>query len=279
MTPAPGTRERGPARRLALLLLPLLLAGGPALAAPEFPALTGRVVDGAGLLSAAAEGRLERQLEAHEAQTSNQVVVVTLPSLQGYSIERFGVELGRHWQIGQAGRDNGALLIVAPKERKLRIEVGYGLEGELTDVLSRAIIENEITPRFKRGDYEAGITAGVEAMLKAIAGSYKAPARKTSKKRNSDEIVVIAAFGGFLFVFLLAFFLNYKYGAAPGQGRHKKHLDDDGQTWTYYDADRRSGSGWGSFGGGFGGGGFGGGGGGFSGGGGSFGGGGSSGSW
>ncbi len=275
MTPDPSSRKQAPASRLALLLLPLLLAAGPALAAPEFPALTGRVVDEAGLLSAAAEGRLERQLEAHEAQTSNQVVVVTLPSLQGYSIERFGVELGRHWQIGQAGRDNGALLIVAPKERKLRIEVGYGLEGELTDILSRAIIENEITPRFKRGNYEAGISAGVEAMLQAIAGSYKAPARKTSRRSSSDEIIVITAFGGFLFLFLLIFFLNYKYGAAPGQGRRKKHLDEDGQTWTYYDADRRSGSGWG----GFGGGGFGGGGGGFSGGGGSFGGGGSSGSW
>ena len=279
MTPAPDTRKRRLARRLALLLV-LPLAGGPALAAPEFPALTGRVVDGAGLLSAATEARLERQLEAHESRTSNQLVVVTLPSLQGYSIERFGVELGRHWQIGQAGRDNGALLIVAPKERKLRIEVGYGLEGELTDILSRAIIENEITPRFKRGDYEAGISAGVEAMLQAIAGSYKAPARKTPRQVNSDGIIVITAFGGFLFLFLLIFFLNYKYGAAPGQGRRKKHLDDDDQTWTYYDADRRSGSGWGSFGGGFGGsGGFGGGGGGFSGGGGSFGGGGSSGSW
>jgi uncharacterized protein len=265
---------RGPIGSGAQLLpLLFLLAAGPAWAAIEFPALTGRVVDGADLLSPSTEERLARQLEDHEKQTSNQVVVVTLPSLQDYPIERFGVELGRHWQIGQAGRDNGALLIVAPKERKVRIEVGYGLEGDLTDILSRSIIENEITPRFKQGDYEGGIAAGVEAMLQAIAGSYKAPKRKTSRSANSDGIIVLAALGGFLFLFLLLFFMNYKYGSAPGQGRRKKHVDDDGQSWTYrYDSHRRHG------GGGWGGGGFGGGGG-FSGGGGSFGGGGSSGSW
>ena len=255
----------------------LLLAAVPASAAPEFPALTGRVVDGADLLSAAAEARLTRQLEDHEEQTSNQVVVVTLPSLQGYTIERFGVELGRHWQIGQAGRDNGALLIVAPKERKLRIEVGYGLEGDLTDILSRSIIEYEITPRFKRGDFEAGIEAGVDAMLLAIQGSYRAPTREAPRTANPDGFIVVVALSGFLFVFLLLFFMNYTYRATAGQGRRKRYVDDDGQVWTY-DGDRRRGRrSWGGRG--FSSGGFSGGGGGFSGGGGSFGGGGSSGSW
>ena len=255
-----------------LLPLLLVLAAGPALAAPDFPALTGRVVDDAGLLSASTETRLVRQLEDHENRTSNQVVVVTLPSLQGYTIERFGVELGRHWQIGQAGRDNGALLIVAPQERKVRIEVGYGLEGDLTDILSRAIIENEITPRFKRGDYEAGVEAGVGAMLLAIQGSYKAPERKASRTADVSGRLVLLVFGGFLIVFLTQVFLAYKQRSVPApKNRRKRKIRDD-------DDDDDDGWGWTFGGGGYGGGSFGGGGG-FSGGGGSFGGGGASGSW
>ena len=125
---------RNPIGRAAPLLpLLLALAAGPALAAPEFPALTGRVVDGANLLTAEAEARLARQLESHETETSNQVVVVTLPSLQGYTIERFGVELGRHWQIGQAEHDNGALLIVLEKLAELCN--GVGIDGQSNSIM------------------------------------------------------------------------------------------------------------------------------------------------
>ena len=99
-------------------------------------------------------------LAAHERATGQQVVVVTLDSLQGYSIEDYGYQLGRHWGIGQKGKNNGALLIVAPKEHKVRIEVGYGLEGTLTDATSRTIIQNYILPSFKRGDYNAGVVGG-----------------------------------------------------------------------------------------------------------------------
>ena len=110
-------------------------------------------------------------LAEHERATGEQVVVVTLDSLQGYSIEDYGYQLGRHWGIGQKGTNTGALLIVAPRERKVRIEVGYGLEGELTDAISRTIIDNYILPSFKRGDYNAGVLAGTRSILQVLGGN------------------------------------------------------------------------------------------------------------
>jgi uncharacterized protein len=231
----------------------LMLVAMAVLAAPKFPELTGRVVDGAGLLSGTARAALDEKLAAHEAQTTNQVVVVTLTSLQGYDIADFGYQLGRHWQIGQKDRNNGVLLIVAPQERKVRIEVGYGLEGSLTDVLSHDIIQSRILPHFRQGNYEAGIVAGVDAILKAIEGTYEpAPARSDSKRRTGVIVVLVMIF---LFVMLV---LGTVGAGARHYGGRRSH-------WGGYSS------------GGFSGGGFGGGG--FSGGGGSFGGGGASGGW
>src|SRR3546814_1314923 len=128
----------------AVLLLVVVASAaglaGQALAALEFPRLTSRVVDNADLLSAEQERRLVAQLRSHEEASSNQLVVVTLPSLQGTAIDDFGYKLGRHWGIGQQGREEGVLLIVAPNERKVRIEVGYGLEGDLRDATANAKI-------------------------------------------------------------------------------------------------------------------------------------------
>ncbi|MBD3671618.1 MAG: TPM domain-containing protein, partial [Gammaproteobacteria bacterium] len=167
--------------RLALLLLlPQLLW-----AAPTFPELTGRVVDQAGLLSPEAEQALVQRLAGHEQASGNQVVVVTLDSLQGQAIEQFGYQLGRHWGIGQADEDNGVLLIVAPKERKVRIEVGYGLEGRLTDAISHQIIQRQIFPAFKQENYEAGILAGTGAILDALGGDYVAPTQ--TPRQTADE--------------------------------------------------------------------------------------------
>ena len=154
---------------LAGLVLPASLARA---AEPEFPQLTGRVVDDAGLLNEGDRQELDRALAAFEKQTGDQIVVATLKSLQGLPIEDYGYQLGRHWGIGQKGKDNGALLIVAPEEHDVRIEVGYGLEGELTDARSRTIIESEILPRFKAGDFPAGIKAGVAAMIQTLGGTY-----------------------------------------------------------------------------------------------------------
>ena len=160
--------------RVLFLVFTWLIADPTFAAAPDFPALTGRIVDEAGILSAQVESELVAQLAAHEQSTSNQIVVVTLKSLRGYDISDYGVQLGRHWGIGQKGKNNGALLIVAPAERKLRIEVGYGLEGALTDALTRDIIERVIKPPFRQQNYEQGVRAGVGAMLAALSG--EAPA-------------------------------------------------------------------------------------------------------
>jgi uncharacterized protein len=166
------------------LLLLLWLCTGNALAALDFPSLTGRVVDNAGLLPEGVQQQLQQQLEQHEQETSNQLVVVTLPSLQGYAIDDYGYQLGRHWGIGQAGRDNGVLLIVAPNERQVRIEVGYGLEGVLTDARSHAIIQDVILPEFRDNHYEAGIVKGVDAILGTLQGTYEPVARKPAVDHN-----------------------------------------------------------------------------------------------
>ena len=154
----------------ALSGLCLLFWAMLAFAQPSVPALTGRVVDRAELLDATQEAELSRLLADHEQATGDQLVVVTLPDLGGRSIEETGLTLGREWGIGQQGRDNGALLIVAQAERRIRIEVGYGLEDRLTDAQSALIIHNLIAPAFRQGDFAGGIRAGVEGMIQVIGG-------------------------------------------------------------------------------------------------------------
>lgn len=139
-------------------------------AAPDFPALTGRVVDNAQMIDPPVRAQLSQQLQTLEQTTGAQVVVVTVPDLQGLPIEDFGFQLGRHWGIGQKGKDNGALLIVARDERQLRIEVGYGLEGVLTDAQSWVIINQVIAPAFKAGNFTKGISDGVAAMVQVVGG-------------------------------------------------------------------------------------------------------------
>ena len=136
--------------------------------APEFPTLTGRVVDEVGALSPAASERLTAELAAHEKRTGQQVVVAVVKSLQGRAVEEYGYQLGRSWGIGQKGTNTGAILLVAPNDRKIRIEVGYGLEGQLTDALCAIIINQVILPRFRTGDMEDGVVAGTEEILRAL---------------------------------------------------------------------------------------------------------------
>ncbi|WP_019410196.1 TPM domain-containing protein [Pseudomonas psychrophila] len=243
--------------RLGLgLLLWLFIATAQAL---TFPTLSGRVVDDGQMLDPATRQQLTQQLEAHEKATGEQVVVVTVPNLQGEPIEDFGYQLGRAWGIGKKDENNGALLIVARDDRKLRIEVGYGLEDRLTDAQSSVIINQVITPAFKTGNFSQGIRDGVTAMLQVLGGAPLAePAYASGQGGENDFMaehpgVVLLLFLVFIVVVAACQFLGIC----------------------------NSGGGGGSRSGGFGGGGFGGGGGGggFRGGGGSFGGGGASGGW
>ncbi len=160
-----GRRRRA---SLALLFFAfVLLAAVPAVAL-VLPTLSGRVVDEANILDPAMRAALTQKLAELEAKTTDQLVVVTLRSLQGTSIEDFGVELGRRWRVGQGDKNNGVLLIVAPSECKVRIEVGYGLEGTLTDAVSKLIIENAIVPRFRANDIPGGITRGVDDIVSVL---------------------------------------------------------------------------------------------------------------
>lgn len=243
--------------RIAAACAALLVLVGAALAAPEFPQLSGRVVDGAGLLDTGTKTSLTEKLKALEDQTTDQVVVVTLKSLQGETIEEYGYQLGRHWAIGQKGKNNGALLIVAVKERKVRIEVGYGLEATLTDALTNVIINSAIVPRFKAGDFPGGIVAGTTDIITALTGGRETLMARQPAAENYQDIVDT------IFTIIIILIIIYHiYMVFSGRS---SMLGGSGST--------RSG-GWSS-----GGGGWSGGGGGFSGGGGSFGGGGSSGSW
>lgn len=188
-------RQKGGLHAIGALLL-LLICTSPLLAAPDFPKLSGRVVDEANLLDRAAEARLTARLAAYEEAGGNQVVVVTVPNLGGYSIEEYGYQLGRHWGIGQKGEDNGVLLIVAQDERQVRIEVGYGLEGELTDALAANIIHAVILPRFRSGDYSAGIEEGAMAVMDALGGSYAMQERPRADHDRAPPWVYLLFFAG-----------------------------------------------------------------------------------
>lgn len=187
---------------IALLLLPGLAR------AQTFPQLTGPVVDQADIIPNDVEARLADKLTALKAQSQRELVVVTLPDLQGYEISDYGYQLGRHWQLGTKDKNEGAMLIIAPKERKLRIEVGYGLEPVLTDGLSSLIINQQIVPRFKAGDMPGGIEAGTDAIIKQLtlpadqAAQIAAKAQKQDKPEGVPFGVVI-----WLIIFFLFFIL------------------------------------------------------------------------
>ena len=263
--------------RLAALLATLLVVGlalglTPA-RADSLPQLTGRVVDDAHLLQPAEVGALDAKLAALETQSRRQMVVVTVPSLGGEDIQDYGVKLGRAWGIGDKKLNDGLVMIVAPTERKVGIEVGYGLEGIVTDAIAGLIIRHDMTPRFKSGDYAGGINAGVDNLIaqlrlpddeaRAVAAQAKVRyAREQGPHFDAGSVV-------FIIIFLLFFvlpFLRLLRGGGRRYGGGVMILPMGG-----------FGGGWGGGGGGgdWGGGG----GGGLSGGGGSFGGGGASGGW
>ena len=153
-----------------LLLFIALLAAASHVNALEIPYLSGRVNDYAGVLSGNARELLSEQLREHEACTSNQIVVLTLPSLQGENIEDFSNQVFNAWELGQEGQDNGILIVVVPDERQMRIEVGYGLEGLVPDITAGRVIREIMAPRFREGDYDAGISEGAQAIMSVLEG-------------------------------------------------------------------------------------------------------------
>ena len=162
---------------MALLLAAALVS--LALAA-DVPYLSGRVVDNAEILKSATRSALADKLKDHEARTTNQVVVLTVRTIGDESIEQYASEVFEQWKLGQKGKDNGVLVIVVPNDRKMRIEVGYGLEGTLTDAQASRIIRNEMTPAFKAGDFDGGVTAGVDAVLRVLEGAAEPDTRVAS---------------------------------------------------------------------------------------------------
>jgi uncharacterized membrane protein YgcG len=180
----------------------MLLAWGMSFAvALDFPMLTGRVVDEAGILDTGTRAALTEKLAALEAKTTDQFVVVTLKSLQGTSIEDFGVQLGNAWKVGQKDKNNGVLLIVAPNERKVRIEVGRGLEGTLTDAISKNIIEYTIIPHFRANDFVGGISHGADAIVLALSTPSVPTQLYTSRSSSTACNNGFAVMGGPFSVF------------------------------------------------------------------------------
>ncbi len=277
-------------RWLLLLVGMLMLLAVPASAQPSFPKLEGRVVDAAELLSPEQEAQLTQLSSEIEAASTRQFVVATVPDLQGYDIADYGYQLGRAWGIGQKDANNGILLIVAPNERKVRIEVGYGLEPIMTDALSSQIVNDTILPKFRDGDMAGGIVAGAQAIgeqMKLPLEAAEARAQELTQKaaaqpqarKKSGSVPWGLIFWGAVFLFVI---LPMIASRGHRGGRRYRRGGDGGALpvilWTIANEMSRSshrggGSGWG------GGSSWGGGGGGFSGGGGSFGGGGASGSW
>lgn len=258
-------------RWLACLLLLFALPAK----AQTFPAENNtRVVDAANIIPADREAALDAKLAGVERQSGRQLVVATVPSLEGYPIEDYGYRLGRAWGIGQKGENNGLILLVAPNDRKVRIEVGYGLEPIMTDALSSVIINTQIVPAFKAGDFPGGIEAGVNAIVPQLTLPPEEAAKRAqsaSAVRQGGGQVDIGTVIFWLFIFF--FFIlplmrsmfgrrGRRYGAGPVVIWGPGDWGGGGSSW----GGGGGGSSWG-------------GGGGFSGGGGSFGGGGASGSW
>lgn len=268
----PGSRlRRVPDDLPSLLVLVLVLLGAAAAFAQTqlpFPALTGRVVDAANVLKPEERAGLERKLKAHEDRTTDQVVVATVPSLGGTSVEDYANRLFRHWRLGDKEKNNGVLLVVAPSERKLRIEVGYGLEGALTDALSKVIVATAIAPKFKQGDFAGGLDAGVDAILSVLTGDAEEWQRRAKVRR--DDVAAIDPVVAIVLFILLLIVLTSIMRSAGGAARYHRTR---GGRWVPIPTGGGIGGGWG---GGWSGGSSGGG---FSGGGGSSGGGGASGSW
>jgi uncharacterized protein len=187
---------------LSLIIFTLAPLTNRFAAGMEIPSLTGRVNDYADMLSATTERQLESVLASLEKEESTQLAVLTVTSLDGENLEEFSLKVAESWRLGQKGRDNGALLLIAKNDRKLRIEVGYGLEGTLTDLASGRIIRDIITPQFRNGNFDQGVIDGVGAMIGAVRGEFSAADSSGSGGQSPDDAGGTVVFFAFAFFFL-----------------------------------------------------------------------------
>jgi uncharacterized protein len=244
-----------PLRRWLLLLAVFIVGRGCAFGADPLPPKPSQyVVDAAGILSPQLVGSLNQRLEAFERETSNQVLVATFPRIpDGYALEDFTQRTAEAWGVGQSKDDNGVVLFIFPNDRVTRIEVGYGLEGALPDILTKRIIENELLPAFRRGDFNSGISRGVNAILQATRGEYRASGQTNADSEKEPEgswLVFV------LFILILLMMVAVSRNAARRgtfygpRGRRTVWIPPIGGGWT-----GRGGGGFSSGGGSFGGGG------------------------
>lgn len=203
-----------PAKRSWICCLLAIAVSAAHAAALEVPKLKGRVNDLAGLLAAEQIAALDSKLEGLEKSDSTQVAVLIIPSLEGESLEDYSERVASSWRLGVRGRDNGALLLIAMKERKVRIEVGYGLEATLTDALCRRIIENEIIPSFRQGRFYEGIDAGIGAVIQAVRGVYRASDRGGGTSGGKPDGATLDWILFFLAPLLLILSVVGKWGGA-----------------------------------------------------------------
>jgi uncharacterized protein len=255
---------------MALVLLALSSAS-PLRADPTLPTLTGRITDDADLLKAEDRSAIESELADLEQKSTDQVAIVTLKSLQGYTIEDIGIQLGRKWGIGQKGKDNGILLIVAPNEHKVRIEVGRGLEPVMTDLMSKLIITNAIVPAFRKDDFAGGIRAGVRDIKDVLLGDAEAVKERATGPRRTDsptpdtmQIILLIFWICVVLYILYAVYRSAQAAQQAGVTRSRRHgtpvfipgsSDSWGGGWSGGGSSGDSGGGWSGGGGDFGGGG------------------------
>ncbi|NOT72029.1 MAG: hypothetical protein HOP09_12355 [Hyphomicrobium sp.] len=214
---------------MIIMLLAAVLAAlssAVAFAAPVYPELTGRIVDNANLLTAEDRAAIDAELQALEGTSTDQVAVVTVNSLDGYTIEDYGIGLARKWAIGQKDKDNGVVLIVAPKDRKVRIEVGRRLEPLMTDTMSKLIIENAILTKFRRGDFSGGIRDGVRDIKAVLLGDAEEVKLRARVKRSpQDDVTPYIHLLVFALIIGLIFYQMRK--AALAQQEWERNLTPD----------------------------------------------------
>lgn len=225
---------------LAVVLCLSLVVSSQALEVPQKP--RGYVTDNAGLLSHNTRSQIGRALKQFEQKTSNQIVVVTFPSLEGEALEDFSIRLAEAWEVGQKNKDNGVILLIFQKERKIRIEVGYGLEGALTDAESSLIIQDAITPFFKQNQFDQGIAAGVTGIMQAVKGEYQAQygaftgsGRSGQRQLSAAEIAALKkqaqAIGTFILLIVGGLFIYDLFRYRGYTATHKEY----GQRYSFWE--------------------------------------------